>query len=108
MLVGFFLILWSPFFVVGIVKLLCDRCQLIRVLESYLWLLGLSNSLINPLVYAFWQREVRATLAAMFSCFKGRTLAHRESGTAGSWHQQSVQPVPDVTRDAINANKSPS
>lgn len=70
-LVGCFLVLWCPFFVACIVHLLCERCKLIDVLENYLWLLGLSNSLINPLVYAFWQREVRLQLAAMFSCSKG-------------------------------------
>ncbi|KAJ4920063.1 hypothetical protein JOQ06_022448 [Pogonophryne albipinna] len=56
-LVGCFLVLWCPFFVACIVHLLCESCQLKGVLENYLWLLGLSNSLINPLVYAFWQRE---------------------------------------------------
>lgn len=74
-LVGCFLILWCPFFVVCIVQVLCSRCQLTKVLENHLWLLGLSNSLINPLVYAFWQREVRMQLAAMFSCFTGRSAA---------------------------------
>uniref|UniRef100_A0A3Q2DPX4 G protein-coupled receptor 119 n=1 Tax=Cyprinodon variegatus TaxID=28743 RepID=A0A3Q2DPX4_CYPVA len=61
-LVGCFLVLWSPFFVVCIVHLLCRRCALKEVLENYLWLLGLLNSLINPLVYACWQREVRLQL----------------------------------------------
>lgn len=74
-LVGCFLVLWSPFFVVCMVHLLCNSCQLTNVLENYLWLLGLSNSLINPLVYAFWQRELRLQLAAMFSCFTCRLLA---------------------------------
>uniref|UniRef100_A0A096MI60 G protein-coupled receptor 119 n=1 Tax=Poecilia formosa TaxID=48698 RepID=A0A096MI60_POEFO len=50
-LIGCFLVLWSPFFVVCIVHLLCRECALKEVLENYLWLLGLFNSLINPLVY---------------------------------------------------------
>uniref|UniRef100_A0A8C9ZK37 G protein-coupled receptor 119 n=1 Tax=Sander lucioperca TaxID=283035 RepID=A0A8C9ZK37_SANLU len=74
-LVGCFLVLWCPFFVACIVHLLCESCELTALLENYLWLLGLSNSLINPLVYAFWQREVRLQLAAMFSCFISRSLA---------------------------------
>lgn len=74
-LVGCFLVLWCPFFVVCIVHILCKKCGLKEVLENYLWLLGLSNSLINPLVYAFWQREVRLQLADMFSCITGRSLA---------------------------------
>uniref|UniRef100_A0A3Q2SWL0 G protein-coupled receptor 119 n=1 Tax=Fundulus heteroclitus TaxID=8078 RepID=A0A3Q2SWL0_FUNHE len=71
-LVGCFLVLWSPFFVVCIVHLLCRKCALKEVLENYLWLLGLLNSLINPLVYACWQREVRLQLSAMFSCITSR------------------------------------
>ncbi|XP_038155564.1 glucose-dependent insulinotropic receptor isoform X2 [Cyprinodon tularosa] len=74
-LVGCFLVLWSPFFVVCIVHLLCRRCALKEVLENYLWLLGLLNSLINPLVYACWQREVRLQLSAMFSCITSRLLS---------------------------------
>ncbi|XP_054611706.1 glucose-dependent insulinotropic receptor [Dunckerocampus dactyliophorus] len=72
MLVGCFLTLWCPFFVVSIVQLFCESCELIVVLENHLWLLGMSNSLINPLVYACWQREVRTQIAGMFVCFKGR------------------------------------
>ncbi|XP_051258275.1 glucose-dependent insulinotropic receptor isoform X1 [Dicentrarchus labrax] len=81
-LVGCFLVLWCPFFVACIVHLLCETCELTDVLENYLWLLGLSNSLINPLVYAFWQREVRLQLAAMFSCFTGSSLAVGPPGVA--------------------------
>ncbi|MEQ2212890.1 hypothetical protein XENOCAPTIV_006488 [Xenoophorus captivus] len=74
-LVGCFLVLWSPFFVVCIVHLLCRTCGLKNVLENYLWLLGLLNSLINPLVYACWQGEVRLQLSAMFSCITSRFLS---------------------------------
>uniref|UniRef100_A0A3B4WJ66 G protein-coupled receptor 119 n=1 Tax=Seriola lalandi dorsalis TaxID=1841481 RepID=A0A3B4WJ66_SERLL len=99
-LVGCFLVLWCPFFVVCIVHVLCKTCELAGVLENYLWLLGLSNSLINPLVYAFWQKEVRLQLAAMFSCFTGRLLAAGSQGTTDRYgHQQPVQPqalCPDV------------
>ncbi|XP_007563967.2 glucose-dependent insulinotropic receptor-like [Poecilia formosa] len=74
-LIGCFLVLWSPFFVVCIVHLLCRECALKEVLENYLWLLGLFNSLINPLVYACWQREVRLQLSDMFSCITNRLLS---------------------------------
>uniref|UniRef100_A0A3B5MNK9 G-protein coupled receptors family 1 profile domain-containing protein n=1 Tax=Xiphophorus couchianus TaxID=32473 RepID=A0A3B5MNK9_9TELE len=74
-LVGCFLVLWSPFFVVCIVHLLCRECDLKGVLENYLWLLGLLNSLINPLVYACWQKEVRLQLSNMFSCITNRLLS---------------------------------
>uniref|UniRef100_UPI0037E8E22F glucose-dependent insulinotropic receptor n=1 Tax=Semicossyphus pulcher TaxID=241346 RepID=UPI0037E8E22F len=74
-LVGCLFILWCPFFVACLVQLLCKSCKITELLENYLWLLGLSNSLINPLVYACWQKEVRLQLAAMFSCFRDRLSA---------------------------------
>ncbi|CAN9501057.1 unnamed protein product [Ophioblennius macclurei] len=71
-LVGCFLLLWCPFFLVCVAHILCERCGLKDDLEGALFLLGLSNSLVNPLVYAFWQHEVRLQLAAIFSCAWGR------------------------------------
>ncbi|XP_071763478.2 glucose-dependent insulinotropic receptor [Centroberyx gerrardi] len=94
-LVGCFLVLWCPFFVVCMVQVLCESCTLTEVLENHLWLLGLSNSLINPLVYACWQREVRLQLGALFSCFKGRLLAPGPSGVPERYQPQ--QPVQTQT-----------
>lgn len=75
LLVGCLLLLWCPFFVVSMVQLVCGECKLTNVLQNYVWLLGLCNSMINPLVYAFWQKELRSQLAAMFSCCTCRMLA---------------------------------
>ncbi|XP_070774161.1 glucose-dependent insulinotropic receptor [Enoplosus armatus] len=97
-LVGCFLALWCPFFMTCIVHLLCKSCQLTQVLENYLWLLGLSNSLINPLVYAFWQREVRLQLAAMFSCCTGRSLAAGPPGVA----ERCDLPPPTLTEAGVS------
>ncbi|XP_060942294.1 glucose-dependent insulinotropic receptor [Limanda limanda] len=93
LLVGCFSVLWTPFFVVCIVHLLCESCELTVVLENHLWLLGLSNSLINPVVYAFWQREVRLQLAAMFSCFRGRSPAAGPPGIAGRHDSEAAVPT---------------
>ncbi|XP_031164060.1 glucose-dependent insulinotropic receptor [Sander lucioperca] len=100
-LVGCFLVLWCPFFVACIVHLLCESCELTALLENYLWLLGLSNSLINPLVYAFWQREVRLQLAAMFSCFISRSLA---AGPPGVTERCDPQPLVLTQADASGGN----
>ncbi|KAF7697365.1 hypothetical protein HF521_005783, partial [Silurus meridionalis] len=69
-LVGCFTLCWCPFFVVSVIQVLCPPCKLYWFLENHLWMLGLANSLINPLVYAFWQREVRQQLCDMFACIK--------------------------------------
>ncbi|XP_053334758.1 glucose-dependent insulinotropic receptor isoform X1 [Clarias gariepinus] len=70
LLVGCFTLCWCPFFVVNVIQVLCPPCKLYWLIENHLWMLGLANSLINPLVYAFWQREVRQQLCDMFACFK--------------------------------------
>uniref|UniRef100_A0A8C6SAZ4 G protein-coupled receptor 119 n=1 Tax=Neogobius melanostomus TaxID=47308 RepID=A0A8C6SAZ4_9GOBI len=100
LLVGCFLLLWCPFFITCLVKLLCGSCQLTQLLEGYLFLLGLSNSLINPLVYAFWQREVRLMLADMFSCCKRRTQG--QSGAGG----RCIPQLHIITRDNANAKST--
>ncbi|KAI5942411.1 Glucose-dependent insulinotropic receptor [Manis javanica] len=61
-LIGSFTLSWTPFLIAGIVQGACEKCHLYLVLERYLWLLGVSNSLLNPLIYAYWQKEVRQQL----------------------------------------------
>ncbi|XP_048123545.1 glucose-dependent insulinotropic receptor [Alosa alosa] len=70
LLVGCFTLCWCPFFTVSVVQVLCTNCKLYRFLENHLWLLGLSNSLVNPLVYACWQKEVRQQICIIFSHLK--------------------------------------
>ncbi|XP_003462290.1 glucose-dependent insulinotropic receptor [Cavia porcellus] len=64
-LIGSFTLSWSPFFITSIVQLACQECNLYTVLEKYLWLLGVGNSLFNPLIYAYRQKEVRQQLCHM-------------------------------------------
>ncbi|KAM5221509.1 glucose-dependent insulinotropic receptor [Ctenodactylus gundi] len=64
-LIGSFTLSWSPFFVTSIVQVACQECNLYSVLEKYLWLLGVGNSLLNPLIYAYRQKEVRQQLHHM-------------------------------------------
>ncbi|XP_006862887.1 PREDICTED: glucose-dependent insulinotropic receptor [Chrysochloris asiatica] len=64
-LIGSFTLSWAPFLITGIVQVACQDCHLYLVLERYLWLLGVGNSLLNPLIYACWQKEVRQQLYQM-------------------------------------------
>ncbi|XP_012873521.1 PREDICTED: glucose-dependent insulinotropic receptor [Dipodomys ordii] len=64
-LIGSFTLSWSPFLITSIVQVACHECHLYQVLEKYLWLLGVGNSLLNPLIYAYWQKEVRQQLYHM-------------------------------------------
>ncbi|XP_052444096.1 glucose-dependent insulinotropic receptor [Carassius gibelio] len=81
-LIGCFTLCWCPFFVVSIVQVSCPACELYDFLENHLWLLGLSNSLINPLVYACWQREVRSQIGEILAHIKVRLCCVTHSETA--------------------------
>ncbi|XP_076835588.1 glucose-dependent insulinotropic receptor [Brachyhypopomus gauderio] len=90
-LVGCFTLCWCPFFVVSVVQVLCQPCELYRFLEYHLWLLGLSNSLINPLVYAFWQKEVRQQLCCMFARIKANHCCMKVSERSHTDHTAATQ-----------------
>nr|XP_056714960.1 glucose-dependent insulinotropic receptor [Euleptes europaea] len=97
-LVGCFALSWSPFFIGSIVQVVCRRCVLHHLLEHYLWVLGLCNSLMNPLVYAYWQKEVRLQLYQMCLCMKSKVFPlfhvdsrhHAPSGIVASIHTISL------------------
>ncbi|NXY50152.1 GP119 protein, partial [Ceuthmochares aereus] len=73
-LIGCFTLSWLPFFIASIVQTVCLECFPYRVIESYLWLLGLGNSLLNPLLYSYWQKDVRLQLCQMVVGVKRRVL----------------------------------
>ncbi|KFQ02743.1 Glucose-dependent insulinotropic receptor, partial [Haliaeetus albicilla] len=74
MLIGCFTPSWPPFFIASIVQTVCLECLPYRVIENYLWLLGLCNSLLNPLLYSYWQKDVRRQLSQLASDVKRRVL----------------------------------
>lgn len=100
-LVGCFTLSWSPFFVGSIVQVACRHCVLHDVLQHYLWVLGLCNSLVNPLIYACWQKEVRLQIYQMCLCVKSRVFPlfhgdrhpHPPSGAVASVHAISLAPL---------------
>ncbi|NWS14265.1 GP119 protein, partial [Pachyramphus minor] len=73
-LIGCFTLSWLPFFIASIVLMFCPQCVPYKVIENFLWLLGLGNSLLNPLLYSYWQRDVRLQLSQMAAGVKRRVL----------------------------------
>ncbi|NXL87833.1 GP119 protein, partial [Alectura lathami] len=73
-LIGCFVLSWLPFFIAGIVQTACTKCIPSSVIDSYLWLLGLCNSLVNPLLYSYWQKDVRLQLFQLAASVKRRAL----------------------------------
>lgn len=94
-LIGCFTLSWLPFFVASIVQTVCSECFPTRIIENYLWLLGLCNSLLNPLLYCFWQRDVRLQLSQLAAGVKRRILLH--SGDGRRFSSRGTKSVPTVS-----------
>lgn len=68
LIIGGFLVCWMPFFIVATVDPFCPDCQVPRVLRSFVLWLGYSNSLLNPAIYAIWDKSFRRSFKRLASC----------------------------------------
>uniref|UniRef100_A0A8C5X6B5 G protein-coupled receptor 119 n=1 Tax=Malurus cyaneus samueli TaxID=2593467 RepID=A0A8C5X6B5_9PASS len=80
MLIGCFTLSWLPFFITSVVQMVCPECFPYKVIENFFWLLGLGNSLLDPLLYSCWQRDVQLQLSQLAAGVKRRVLLHLGSG----------------------------
>ncbi|KAL2722766.1 5-hydroxytryptamine receptor 2A isoform X1 [Vespula squamosa] len=56
---GAFVACWLPFFVLTLLRVICDRCQIPDVVYNvFLWL-GYFNSTLNPVIYTIFSPEFR-------------------------------------------------
>ncbi|XP_019358680.1 PREDICTED: glucose-dependent insulinotropic receptor [Gavialis gangeticus] len=65
-----FTLSWGPYYMVGIVQAICESCNLAELLKDILFLLGELNSLINPIIYALYSKDIRSHLAKLMKCKK--------------------------------------
>eukprot|EP00918_Siedleckia_nematoides_P006798 GHVU01014802.1.p1 GENE.GHVU01014802.1~~GHVU01014802.1.p1 ORF type:complete len:505 (+),score=7.19 GHVU01014802.1:889-2403(+) len=59
--VGGFVICWLPFFLMYIIEPFCKSCSISPIMASIFTWLGYFNSVINPFIYAFYNRDFRHT-----------------------------------------------
>ncbi|XP_070612626.1 5-hydroxytryptamine receptor 7-like [Erythrolamprus reginae] len=86
-IVGSFTVCWLPFFLMSTARpFLCgNRCSCIPLwLERTLLWLGYANSLLNPWIYAFFNRDLRTTFWNLLRC-NYRNINRRLS--AASMHE---------------------
>ncbi|XP_017672471.1 PREDICTED: glucose-dependent insulinotropic receptor [Lepidothrix coronata] len=94
-LIGCFTLSWLPFCIASIVLMFCPKCFPYKIIENFLWLLGLGNSLLNPLLYSYWQRDVRLQLSQLAAGVKRRVLLHLGKGRC--FPGRGPKPLPAVS-----------
>ena len=58
--IGCFLFTWGPFMLANLIEASGYDCTILRdTIGTYLLLLGISNAVLNPVIYVFWNREFR-------------------------------------------------
>ena len=69
-IMGAFLFCWLPFFVWYVASTLCDSCHTPDVVVAVLFWVGYFNSALNPMIYAFFNRDFRHAFKKILRCHK--------------------------------------
>ncbi|XP_068455652.1 lysophosphatidic acid receptor 2-like [Clinocottus analis] len=81
MILGCFVLCWTPGLVILLLDGLgCDSCQVLKY-EKYFLVLAECNSLVNPVIYSFRDRDMRRTFKEIL-CFLCRRRKDRQ-GSSG-------------------------
>ena len=84
--IGLFVVAWTPFIVLGILSVYCRTC-------TFLWdtritmatkLLHYSNSAVNPIIYAFRNSQFQRSFQAILSCHSDWSRLEQESKSGQS------------------------
>ena len=57
--VGCFVLCWLPFFVMYLIEPFCQKCDIDPLMKTFFTWLGYCNSVINPFIYAFYNKDFR-------------------------------------------------
>ncbi|NXC44928.1 5HT1A protein, partial [Penelope pileata] len=68
-IMGTFILCWLPFFIVALVLPFCDsKCYMPEWLGAVINWLGYSNSLLNPVIYAYFNKDFQSAFKKIIKC----------------------------------------
>ena len=68
-IMGTFILCWLPFFIVALVMPFClGSCYMPRWLEAVINWSGYSNSLLNPIIYAYFNKDFQSAFKKILNC----------------------------------------
>ncbi|XP_054843161.1 5-hydroxytryptamine receptor 1A [Eublepharis macularius] len=67
-IMGTFILCWLPFFIVALVLPLCAGCHMPEGLGAVINWLGYSNSLLNPVIYAYFNKDFQSAFKKIIKC----------------------------------------
>uniref|UniRef100_A0A8C5PG46 5-hydroxytryptamine receptor 1A n=1 Tax=Leptobrachium leishanense TaxID=445787 RepID=A0A8C5PG46_9ANUR len=67
-IMGTFIFCWLPFFIVALVLPFCETCHMPHLLFDIINWLGYSNSLLNPIIYAYFNKDFQSAFKKIIKC----------------------------------------
>ncbi|XP_055851149.1 octopamine receptor beta-2R isoform X2 [Episyrphus balteatus] len=67
-IMGTFILCWLPFFIWYIVTSLCSSCKFPDIFVAIVFWIGYFNSTLNPLIYAYFNRDFREAFRNTLNC----------------------------------------
>ncbi|CAH1396884.1 unnamed protein product [Nezara viridula] len=67
-IMGTFILCWLPFFLWYVITSLCQACYVPEVAVTLLFWIGYFNSTLNPLIYAYFNRDFREAFKNTLQC----------------------------------------
>ena len=68
LIIGGFVLCWLPFFLLATILPFCQSCEVPPLMMSVVLWLGYSNSLLNPAIYAIWDKNFRRSFKRLGTC----------------------------------------
>lgn len=110
---GSFVLTWGPYFVASIIYTYCDdqtskKCKHLSILiASPLAILGFVNSLINPIIYAWWHKGFRTFLQKRWDSMRNRRRSTSRETTSTSGRKTSSSSENAAKLTAVNMKTTP-